>query len=129
MIYDAMPLDELVRSLIDKKIQMHKTYERGDNELADELSEATGEFGRAIVARGNEGANALRPLLDDPREIVQLLGAAWLIDLDPGAAAPTLYRLEREAVDPVVGSSAQLSLMSARHSGILPPHFDIASNS
>ena len=119
MTYVSTPLDELIRLLIDKGLESSDAFERGDIKTQHQLSDETYEVGKAIVARGDIGAAALRPLLDDPRDDVQLLGAAWLVKLDPSAAAPTLYRLKREAGG-AIGADANLALMQARDNGLLP---------
>ena len=114
MSYDHVPLDELVLLFVDTVI---RSYAMGEDE---KLSLETAEIGSAIIRRGEAGATALRNLLNDPREAVQLQAAIELTELDPLSAAPILERLERSAVDPVVGGTAELKLMNNRMRGLLP---------
>ncbi len=118
MSYTTIPLEYLIQRLIEKGLESFEALERGDEELQDELAEETYELGNAIVAYGKDGANALRPLLDDPREGVQLLGAAWLVKLDPASAVLVLQRLKCDTGG-ATAANAGLALMQARDQGLL----------
>ena len=120
MRYTSASLEELIGRLIDKGLRSSDAFERNDSKAQHDFDHEAAEAGKAIVAHGDAGAAALRQLLDDRREDVQLLGAAWLVKLDPEAAAPTLYRLKRGASNFVVASNANLALMQARDNGLLP---------
>jgi hypothetical protein len=118
-MYDSTPLDQLVALLIERGLQSFDAFERGDLPAQHAISDQAYAVGKAIVARGAAGAAALRPLLDDPRDGVQLLGASWLVKLDPALAAPVLERLKRDAGG-AIASNANLALMQARDNGLLP---------
>ncbi len=114
MTYDVAPLGELVKVFVDTGVDSFSKAQDTD------LDRETAKIGAAIVARGETGANALRVLLNDKREAVQFLAAAWLSELDPYGAAPTLERLVREAEDPAIKGFARLKLHNNRERGLLP---------
>jgi hypothetical protein len=118
-MYDSTPLDDLIALLIGRGLESFDAFERGDLQAQHRISDETYAIGTAIVARGAGGAAALRPLLEDPRDGVRLLGAAWLVKLDPALAAPVLERLKREAGG-AIAANANLALMQARDNGLLP---------
>jgi len=120
MAYSAASLAELVPLLVEKALKSSEAYEEGDDAKGSRLDDETRAVALEIIGRGSAGANALRPLLNDTRESIQLLAAVWLVKVEPNAAAPTLYRLESEAKDPEIGGFARLALIQAQDGGLLP---------